>query len=116
MSKSARAAPVRRGSAERIEPEKELDPDQLKVYERMAAARLDLSRRMGVKAFLVFSNRELVELAREGGELTPKRLLALKGYGEERLAQYGEAFLQLLQNDETGGEPDGADSASGQPF
>ncbi len=111
------APPAQRGSTERFDPTKELNAEEQQRYQRYADIRLRLARRDNVKAFLVFTNRELGELAKTE-PLTEKALRALNGYGEQRMAQYGTDFLRMAeeeQQNETSGPFDGADSASGQP-
>lgn len=53
------AQAVHRSNNERFDPAKELTPDQLERYQHYAAIRLQLARRDNVKAFVVFTNREL---------------------------------------------------------
>ena len=111
------APPAQRGSTERFDPAKELNTEEQQRYQRYAGIRLRLARRDNVKAFLVFTNRELGELAK-AEQLTEQVLRALSGFGEQRMAQYGTEFLRMAEEEqqhETSVPFDGVDSPSGQP-
>ena len=105
--------PLRRSELTRFDPEKELDKEQLARYHRYAEARLDLARKYAVKAFVVFTNRELGELSKMDS-LSVEALRKVDGIGEGRINQYGLEFLDMVSADEKSGEPDGADLPSGQ--
>ena len=65
------------------------------LYQRLSAWRLDRSRRDGVPAFVVFSNKTLREIA----ALAPGDLPALSdvwGVGASHLARYGDEVLAVV--------------------
>lgn len=119
------APQARRSNTERFDPSKELNEEQMARYSRYADARLRLARRDGVKAFVVFTNRELAELARQEETLTVAMLRQMDGMGEARIEKYGRDFLRIVNDEEpptpfeseyeTRGTTDGEDSASRQP-
>mgnify|MGYP002624231077 CR=1 FL=1 len=116
------STPAAHRSGERFDPAKELTGEQLVRYQRYAAVRLQLARRDNVKAFVVFTNRELGELAKQDS-LTLDTLRRVDGVGDARISQYGEDFVRLVaeagsfsdtkdDDHEAGRSFDGADSAS----
>jgi ATP-dependent DNA helicase RecQ len=57
--------------------------------------RRELADRAGVPAYIIFSDRTLIEMARHLPR-TPEQFLALHGVGDRKLANYGEEFLRLI--------------------
>jgi len=109
-------APIpRRNEQKKFEPEKELDKEQLERYQRYAEIRLNLAHKYAVKAYVVFTNRELGELAKFD-KLGVGELRQVEGVGEARISQYGMEFLELLNSNEKSGESDAVGGDSGQPF
>lgn len=109
-------APIaRRNEQKKFEPEKELDKEQLERYQRYSELRLNLAHKYAVKAYVVFTNRELGELAKFE-KLGVEELRQVEGVGEARISQYGMEFLEMLNSNETSGETDGAGGDAGQPF
>lgn len=107
-----------RSNSERFDPSKELTPEQLARYKHYAYIRLQLARRDNVKAFVVFTNRELAAIAKVE-ELSVDVLKGIDGIGEARIEQYGEDFVRMAietikehDGHETGGPFDGEDSAA----
>ncbi len=108
----------RNGSS--FEPAKELTPEQLRRYELYSDVRLQMARKHDVKAFIIFSNRDLAAIAKNE-PLTVETLRQVKGIGESRIEQYGQEFVQTVNDtiaarkasdDETSGTLDGAGGAS----
>ena len=93
-------------SGERFDPAKELTGEQLVRYQRYAAIRLQLARRDNVKAFVVFTNRELGEMAKMDA-LTLEALRRLDGVGDARISLYGEEFVRMASetHDKEDGKP-----------
>lgn len=88
------APPAQRSNSERLDPSKELTQEQMARYNKYVEIRLQLARRDAVKAFVVFTNRELAEIAKVD-KLNMDVLKNLSGVGEARIAQYGEDFLSM---------------------
>ena len=88
------AQPASRGNAERFDPSKELNEEQMARYKVLAEIRLQLAHRDNVKAYLVFTNRELAEMAK-CTSLTEESMLQINGIGESRMKAYGEEFVRL---------------------
>lgn len=123
---SETAPPARRSNTERFDPMRELTEEQFARYKHYSDIRMRLAHRDGVKAFVVFTNRELGEIARIEEGLTEALLRKIDGIGDARIERYGRDFLRLLNedmsggnpfatDDEAGGTPDGTDSAARQP-
>jgi ATP-dependent DNA helicase RecQ len=71
----------------------EHDPE---LFEQLRRKRRELADQAGVPAYIIFSDRALVEMA----TLLPRtseQFLAINGVGEAKLANYGESFLQLIR-------------------
>ncbi len=57
--------------------------------------RLELAREKGVPAFMIFADRTLIEMA-ERRPATLDELRKINGVGERKLADHGDAFLEVL--------------------
>src|SRR5207245_6897676 len=65
------------------------------LFEKLRRWRLEVARREGIAAFMVFSDRTLQEIsARRPRDQTA--LLAVPGIGPSKLASYGSELLQVL--------------------
>ncbi len=67
-----------------------------KLYEALAAWRLDLARSIDKPAFTILTNRSLIEIQ----ATCPKTIDALgdiSGIGETKLKQYGDQILEIVQ-------------------
>jgi ATP-dependent DNA helicase RecQ len=73
-----------------------IDPAEEALFERLRALRKDLADRHGVPANIVFSDKELREMAarRQG---SPAELLGVSGVGPAKLERYGSAFLEEIE-------------------
>ena len=59
--------------------------------------RLDLSRKRNIPPFIIFSDASLKEMA----TIKPKNkeeFLRVKGVGDKKLIQYGDIFIEEIQN------------------
>jgi ATP-dependent DNA helicase RecQ len=65
-------------------------------FESLRSLRKHLADQEGVPAYIVFSDKVLVEML-ERRPRTPAELLTVPGVGPAKLERYGEAFLQALQ-------------------
>jgi ATP-dependent DNA helicase RecQ len=68
------------------------------VFERLRAWRRDEAKRQAVPPYVIFSDRTLIELARDRPK-TPDALLRVNGVGQAKLDRYGKAVLSLLGGD-----------------
>ncbi len=98
------SSPQKRSDSKYI-PEKDLDAKQLEKYKRFAEIRLELSKKYDIKAYVIFSNRELGELSKMEN-VNEQSLLNIDGYGKARLEQFGHEFLIMLHQNETSGNVD----------
>lgn len=73
---------------------KEHDPE---LFEQLRRKRRELADQAGVPAYVIFSDRALVEMATHLPR-TPAQFLDINGVGESKLANYGETFLQLIRD------------------
>lgn len=66
------------------------------LLEALRKRRLELARKGGVPAYIVFTDATLLDMCRKHPR-TPEAFLAVSGVGKEKLARYGQAFLEVLQ-------------------
>jgi len=71
---------------------REHDPE---LFEQLRKLRRELADLAGVPAYIIFSDRALVEMATQFPR-TPEQFLAINGVGKAKLAHYGEMFLKLI--------------------
>jgi ATP-dependent DNA helicase RecQ len=67
------------------------------LFARLRQLRRSLADARGIPAFMVFSDASLLEMAAERPR-TPEALLEISGVGPRKLAEYGDAFLDLLRD------------------
>lgn len=86
---------------EKLRPEKtsaalaadtNVDPNLLSA---LRALRLDLAKEAGVPAFVIFSDRALIDMA-DKRPSSPEQFLDVSGVGPAKLEKYGAVFLELL--------------------
>ncbi|MDP6311054.1 MAG: DNA helicase RecQ [Phycisphaerales bacterium] len=65
------------------------------LFDRLRLLRRELARTRGVPAYVVFGDASLREMARMQPS-TPEQMLEVKGVGDRKLAEYGEAFLEAI--------------------
>jgi ATP-dependent DNA helicase RecQ len=65
------------------------------LFESLRSLRKELADRQGVPAYIVFSDKVLIELANRR-PTTPAQMLEVPGVGPAKLERYGSAFLLLL--------------------
>ena len=57
---------------------------------------MELAREEGVPAFVIFADRTLIDMA-EKRPATLDEMLGVHGVGQRKLARYGDAFLEALE-------------------
>jgi ATP-dependent DNA helicase RecQ len=67
------------------------------LFESLRALRKELADRQRVPAYIVFSDKVLIELA-DRRPTTPAEMLEVPGVGPAKLERYGSAFLMLLND------------------
>ena len=72
-----------------------LDEGTAGMFEHLRRLRLQIAREEGVAAYIIFTDRTLIAMARER-PLDLDAMRAIEGVGERKLAQYGEAFLEAI--------------------
>ena len=70
-------------------------PDE-PVFAALKRKRLELAREEGLPAYMIFADRTLIDMA-EKRPATLDELRRVHGVGERKIALYGEAFLQALE-------------------
>jgi ATP-dependent DNA helicase RecQ len=107
--RAAKARPARRSRKKRaeaaaptaVEPVTEestepMDAAAQALYERLRDLRRKLADRRNVPAFMIFSDRTLRAMARSRPS-TREALMAIKGVGAAKLADFGDLFLDALR-------------------
>ncbi len=76
----------------------ELTPGEhdAELFDRLRRLRRELADRAGVPAYVIFSDRALIEMATRYPQ-NSEQFLAVPGVGETKLAHYGEAFLKVIR-------------------
>ena len=96
VAEKAPAAKPKRGERLRGAAATLLDGKAAEIFERLRALRLEISRKEGLAAYMVFADRTLIDMAR----LAPRNLDDLRlvhGVGEAKLGRYGAAFLKAVR-------------------
>jgi ATP-dependent DNA helicase RecQ len=75
--------------------ESSLDAQGQALFERLRVLRKELANRQNKPAYIVFSDKVLLEMAAQRPQ-TPEELLEVSGVGPAKLERYGQAFLQEL--------------------
>jgi ATP-dependent DNA helicase RecQ len=68
------------------------------LFELLRALRRHVAETKGVRAFLVFSDATLVDMAKRH-PVSEEEFLAVSGVGPKKLAEHGGAFLKLLREE-----------------
>lgn len=77
------------------EPQCEEDYDR-ELYEQLKALRTEIAQAKGLKAFHVFPNAPLMEMAARI-PTTTEEFLKISGVGAVKMEQYGKLFLTAIQ-------------------
>ncbi len=96
-------ASKRRATDPSKQPDADEEPYDESLFESLRQWRLEESRRLGVRAFIVFPNRTLKSIARR----KPRNewdLTATSGVGPAKLAAYGEAVLEVVRTHRAGAQ------------
>ena len=72
-----------------------LDEGTAGLFEHLRQLRLSLAREEGVAAYIIFTDRTLIAMARARPAALDE-MRAIEGVGERKLTQYGEAFLEAI--------------------
>lgn len=72
-----------------------LDEGTAGMFEHLRRLRLQIAREEGVAAYIIFTDRTLIAMARER-PMGLDQMRAIEGVGERKLTQYGEAFLEAI--------------------
>jgi ATP-dependent DNA helicase RecQ len=67
------------------------------LFEQLRRKRRELADQAGVPAYIIFSDRALVEMATHLPR-TPEQFLDINGVGEAKLAHYGDSFLKVIRD------------------
>jgi len=73
----------------------EAAPYDVELFEQLRSLRKMLADEAGVPAYMIFSDRALLEMATYYPQ-TETHFLAMNGVGQTKLARYGEPFLTLI--------------------
>ena len=86
-----------RAAAKRAAATAGFDPVNARLWERLRAWRAGIAKELGVPAYVVFHDATLAELARVRPQ-DEAELGQISGVGARKLARYGAALLELLQD------------------
>ena len=80
-------------SKEKPDFEKLLDKQTFRRFSRLREIRKKLSDADGIPAYAVFTNAELVEIAKLGEEVSLAKMEKIRGVGKRKLEKYGHHFI-----------------------
>ena len=69
--------------------------DEERLYQELKLYRLEKSREEGVKAYTLFTNKQLEELVEIRPE-TLEKLMGISGFGESKVNKYGQDILSII--------------------
>ncbi|MDX1493375.1 MAG: ATP-dependent DNA helicase RecQ [Longimicrobiales bacterium] len=72
------------------------DESEEALFQRLRALRKELADRQNVPAYIVFSDKVLVEMVRSRPD-TDGQFLDISGVGPAKLEKYGDAFMEVLR-------------------
>lgn len=72
-----------------------LDEGTAALFEHLRKLRLQIAREEGVAAYIIFTDRTLIAMARERPAGLDE-MRRIDGVGERKLTQYGEAFIEAI--------------------
>ncbi|MDP1553397.1 MAG: HRDC domain-containing protein, partial [Methanobacteriaceae archaeon] len=75
---------------------RKISPEDKILFNELRDLRKDISINRNVPAYIICGNDVLLNMAREK-PLNKDSLLSIKGVGEKFLENYGEAFLDLIE-------------------
>lgn len=76
--------------------ERDATPSPNCILAALERKHLELARDEGVAAFMIFPDRTLIDMT-EKRPATLDEMLQVQGVGERKLARYGDAFLEALE-------------------
>jgi ATP-dependent DNA helicase RecQ len=85
-----------RGSTVRSAGTASLPPADEALFQALRAVRKELATAQRTPAYIVFSDKVLMEMAARR-PMTPEALLGVSGVGPAKLERYGQAFLEVLR-------------------
>lgn len=65
------------------------------LFEKLRQKRSELASELGVPAYIIFSDKTLKHLA-DDMPTNKEEMLEVNGVGEKKFAQFGEAFLEVI--------------------
>jgi ATP-dependent DNA helicase RecQ len=91
---------LRSDPLKRRERREKAAPNLDEATDRILAAlkhkRRELAQEEGVPAYVIFADRTLIDMA-EKRPATLDEMLSVHGVGERKVARYGDAFLETLE-------------------
>jgi ATP-dependent DNA helicase RecQ len=79
-------------------PDEAVDERSRMLFEKLRQLRLEISKELGVPPYVVFHDKTLREMATLK-PVTRSELLQVGGVGERKAEQFGELFLNAIQNE-----------------
>ena len=67
-----------------------------KLFERLKKLRLEIAREESMPPYIIFSDKTLIDMAAKKPSSKPE-MLDVSGVGENKLAKYGERFLEVIE-------------------
>jgi len=74
----------------------ELDEATFKIFAKLRSIRKQIARDEGLPAYVVFTDEELAGIARLE-EITPSKMIKVKGVGEKKVEKYAKKIIEGLK-------------------
>jgi superfamily II DNA helicase RecQ len=100
-----RAFPETEKDGKKVDYKKVLDEATFERFSNLREIRKKVATDEGISAFIIFTDEELVELAKLEA-ITEKAMLGIKGIGEKKVERFARYFITQPKTDETTGIPD----------
>jgi len=78
-----------------------LSDDARPLFEKLRRLRMDISKKLGVPPFVVFHDKTLMEMAAHRPK-NREEFLGISGVGEQKAGQYGDDFIEAINEDDGG--------------
>ena len=75
-----------------------LTPVDFALYDKLRQARKELSDKMKVPVFAIFSNENLSEMAKQRPD-TVEKVAAIKGISKDKAEKYSSKFLEIIKEE-----------------
>ncbi len=81
----------------KVDYRQELDDETFKVFSKLRSIRKQIASEEGLPAYVIFTDEELANIAKLD-EITPSKMLKVKGVGEKKVENYAQNIIDGLKS------------------